>query len=68
MANEKYLDKIVPVLIEGYSEKDKNLLMGYTDTMKLVNVKAPIEDIGSIINVKITSAKSWSLDGEKDSD
>ena len=66
-ANEKYLDKVVPVLIEGYSEKDKNLLMGYTDTMKLVNVKAPISDIGKIINVKITSAKSWSLDGEKDS-
>ena len=65
--NEKYLNKVVPVLIEGYSEKDKNLLMGYTDTMKLVNVKAPISDIGKIINVKITSAKSWSLDGEKDS-
>ena len=39
-------------------------LMGYTDTMKLVNVKASEEYIGKIVNVKITSVKTWSLDGE----
>lgn len=63
-ANDRYLNKIVPVLIEGTSEKDGTMLMGYTDTMKLVNVKAPKEYIGKIINVKIKEIKTWSMDGE----
>jgi tRNA-2-methylthio-N6-dimethylallyladenosine synthase len=64
--NLKYLNKVVPVLIQGISEKDNTKVMGYTDTMKLVNVMAPQSDIGKIINVKITEAKSFSLDGIKD--
>ena len=32
--------------------------------MKLVNVSAPKDTIGKIIKVKITEAKSFSLDGE----
>ena len=63
-ANNQYLNKIVPVLIEGTSEKDESMLMGYTDTMKLVNVKADKKYIGKIINVKITEIKTWSMDGE----
>jgi len=63
-ANDKYINKIVPVLIEGKSEKDENMLMGYTDTMKLVNVKADKKYIGKIINVKIKEIKTWSMDGE----
>ena len=63
-ANLKYQDKIVPVLLEGVSEKNSDYLMGYTDTMKLVNVKAPKDLIGNIVNVKITSVKTWSMDGE----
>lgn len=63
-ANKKYQDQVVKVLIEGISEKDKTKVMGYTETMKLVNVKAPLETIGSIIDVKITDIKTWSLDGE----
>ena len=59
------LNALVPVLIEGPSDKNDELYSGYTDTMKLVNVKCDKEDIGSIINVKITDAKTWSLDGEK---
>ena len=62
--NDTYLGKIVPVLLEGKSEKDENYLMGYTDTMKLVNVKAPKEYIGKIVDVKITEIKTWSMDGE----
>ena len=63
-ANDRYLGKIVPVLIEGKSEKDKTMLMGYTDTMKLVNVEGNEENIGKIINVKIKEVKTWSMDGE----
>ena len=51
--------------MEGPSLKGDNLYCGYTDTMKLVNVKCDKEDLGKIINVKIKEAKSWSLNGEK---
>lgn len=62
--NKKYIDKVVPVLIEGYSTKDKDTLMGYSDTMKLVNVTSSPDNIGKIVNVKINSVKTWSMDGE----
>ena len=62
-ANQRYLNKIVPVLIEGESEKG-NMLMGYTDTMKLVNVLGDKSNIGKIVNVEITSVKTWSMDGK----
>ncbi len=62
-ANKKYLDKTVKVLIEGPSEKDPNKVFGYTETMKLVNVENAKDKIGEIVDVKITDAKSFSLDG-----
>jgi tRNA-2-methylthio-N6-dimethylallyladenosine synthase len=63
MANQKYLDKIVQVLLEDHSEKEGKL-MGYTDTMKLVNVKCDESYLGKIVNVKITDVKTWSMDGQ----
>ena len=62
-ANKKYLNKTVPVLIEGNSEKG-DMLMGYTDTMKLVNVEGEKEVIGKIVDVEITDVKTWSMDGK----
>ena len=62
--NQKYLGTIQKVLLIGYSEKDNNKLYGYTETNKLVNVKCEKNLIGQIIDVKITEAKSFSLDGE----
>lgn len=64
IANDHYLGKVVPVLLEGHSENNQDMLMGYTDTMKLVNVKGDPKDIGTIQNVKITDVKTWSMDGE----
>jgi len=61
--NKKYLNKEVFVLIEDYSEKC-GYLKGYTDTMKLVNVKADEKYLGEIVKGKITDVKTWSLDGE----
>ena len=63
LANKKYLGKVVPVLIEGNSEKG-DMLMGYTDTMKLVNVKGNKNYIGKIVDVEITDVKTWSMDGK----
>ena len=61
--NQKYLGKTVSVLIEDKSNKE-GYLMGYTDTMKLVNVKCDQKYLGKIVNVKITDIKTWSLTGE----
>ena len=61
--NEKLLNKTVKVLVEGPSDKN-DMLMGYTDTNKLVNLKGPKDIIGKIVDVKITGVKTWSLDGE----
>ena len=63
-SNERMLNTIQKVLVIGVSEKDSNKVSGYTDNMKIVNVAAPKDTIGQIINVKITDAKSFSLDGE----
>lgn len=62
--NQKLVGKIVEVLILGESEKDKTKVYGYTDTMKLVNVKGDKSLIGKIVKVQINEAKSFSLDGE----
>jgi len=61
--NESYEGKIVKVLIEGKSDKE-GIMMGYTDTMKLVNVEADESLIGQIVDVKIIEAKTWSLNGK----
>ena len=63
-SNERMLNTIQKVLVISVSEKDSNKVCGYTENMKLVNVAAPKDTIGQIINVKITDAKSFSLDGE----
>lgn len=62
--NERFLGKNVKVLIEGYSKKENDILMGYTEHNKLVNVKGDKKYIGQIVNCLITKAKTWSLDGE----
>lgn len=62
--NKKLLERVVPVLVEGNSEK-KDMYYGYTDTNKLINFTAKREvEVGEIVKVKVTQAKTWSLDGE----
>ena len=61
--NEKLVGKTVSVLVEGISDK-KNEYFGYSDTNKLVNFTGDDVELGSIIPVEITEAKTWSLDGK----
>lgn len=63
-SNQKLVGKIVDVLVNGISEKDNTKVYGYTETMKLVNIVGGNDLIGKIVPVKITDAKSFSLDGE----
>ncbi|GAB3795003.1 tRNA (N6-isopentenyl adenosine(37)-C2)-methylthiotransferase MiaB [Virgibacillus kimchii] len=60
---KKYDKQIVKVLVEGESKKDPDVLAGYTEKNKLVNFKGPKSAIGKIVEVEITEAKTWSLDG-----
>ena len=64
MNNKKYVDKVEKVLVEGINEKDSSKLFGYTETMKLVNFEGSQDLIGKIVDVQITDAKSFSLDGK----
>ena len=62
--NKKLEGKKVKVLVEGISDK-KNMYYGYSETNKLINFECD-RDIycGDIVEVEITSAKTWSLDGK----
>ena len=63
--NKKLEGKTVTVLVEGLSEKKKDMYYGYSDTNKLINFTSNREvQVGEIVAVKIISAKTWSLDGE----
>ena len=64
--NKKLIGKIVPVLVEGKNTNGKDGLYGYTDTNKLINFNGDESLTGKIILVKVTDAKTWSLDGEID--
>jgi tRNA-2-methylthio-N6-dimethylallyladenosine synthase len=62
---QKYVGKIVPVLVEGASKKDEGMLTGYSDTNKLINFKGDPKHVGKIVNVKITESHTFSLLGEE---
>lgn len=62
--NKKLVGKEVEVLVEGISEK-KHMYYGYTDTNKLINFSSKKElTPGDLVMVKVSEAKTWSLDGE----
>ncbi len=63
--NEKYLNTIQKLLIEGKSKNNEKMLEGRTNTNKVV-IFDPNEEnkIGDIVSVKITEAHKWYLKGE----
>jgi len=63
--NEEYRGKVVEVLVEGKSKTDETVLTGRTRQNKLVNFTGGTMDmIGTLVNVKITDPKTFSLQGE----
>jgi len=61
--NKKLEGEKMKVLVEGVSEK-KNMYYGYSESNKLINFESSKEiKCGDIVDVLITSAKTWSLDG-----
>lgn len=63
--NKEYENLEVEVLVEGESKNDSDKLMGRTRTGKLVNFSGNKDNIGKLVNVKITKAQSFSLVGEE---
>ena len=64
--NKKLEGETLQVLVEGISSK-KGMYYGYSETNKLINFSSDKDlEIGSIVPVKITASKTWSLDGELD--
>lgn len=61
--NKRFENKIVKVLVEGYSKTNNEVLSGHTENNKLVNLTGDESVIGKIVDVKITKAKTWSLEG-----
>lgn len=62
--NKKYIDKIVPVLVNSVSKTNKDFLSGTMENNKTVNFKGNKSLIGNIVNVKITEDKLYSFIGE----
>lgn len=62
--NDTYLGSMQPVLVEGPSKTDETILAGRTEGGKVVNFPGSTHLTGTIVNVKITQTKTWSLTGE----
>lgn len=63
--NEKYLNTVQKLLIEGTSKNNNDMFEGRTDTNKVVIFKPNKENkIGDIVTVKILEAHKWYLKGE----
>ncbi len=62
--NKVYQDRIEKILVDGVSKNNKLMLTGRTDGFKLVNFTGKKDMIGSLVDVRITDAKTFSLLGE----
>lgn len=62
--NDSLVGKVFPVLVEGPSEKNSELLSGYTEHNKLVHFKGDKSLIGEIVNIKIKESRLYYLNGE----
>nr|WP_265443824.1 tRNA (N6-isopentenyl adenosine(37)-C2)-methylthiotransferase MiaB [Acetivibrio straminisolvens] len=61
--NDMFLGKVVEVLVEGVSKTNDEILTGRTRGNKVVNFKGDSTLIGQLVNVKIDTVKTWSLEG-----
>jgi tRNA-2-methylthio-N6-dimethylallyladenosine synthase len=61
---DRYLNKIVDVLVEGRSSRSTLDFTGHTRCHKVVNFYSSEEVLGKIVKIKITDVKPHSLYGE----
>ena len=64
-SNEKFIGKVLNVLIESKTEKEgKTILNSRADNNKIVHFEDSTKNVGDFVNVKITKAQTWCLYGE----
>jgi tRNA-2-methylthio-N6-dimethylallyladenosine synthase len=62
--NQKLVDKIFSVLVEGVSKSNSDMLSGKTTSNKSIIFHGTSDLIGEIIPVKIESAQTWTILGK----
>jgi tRNA-2-methylthio-N6-dimethylallyladenosine synthase len=61
---QRYLNKVLKVLVEGESSRTNMGLTGHSTCHKVVNFEGPQNLLGKIVDVKVTQIKANSLFGE----
>ena len=62
--NKGYIGSVQQVLAESESKTDEKMISGRTNGGKIVHFEADKSVIGKMVDVKITSVKTWFLRGE----
>ena len=63
--HERFLGEVVKVLVDGPSKNNPEFMTGYSEHRKVVNFKPINANVGDIVKVKITEAKTWFMNGEQ---
>ena len=63
--HERFVGKVVKVLVDGESKNGEGMMCGYSEHNKLTHFAANDPAlVGQIVNVKVTEAKTWFMIGE----
>src|SRR5699024_6977051 len=63
--NQSLINKDKKVLIDGISKNDSKILIGRTESSKLVHLKGKKDLISKIVNVRINDANTFTLKGQQ---
>ena len=64
-ANEQYTGRELEILADGFAPRGTGKIQGRTMTDKVVIIEGNESDFGRLINVRVTRASHWSLEGER---
>jgi len=62
--NERFVGRVLRVLAEEPSKNDPSFLTGRADSPRPIHFKGECDIIGKFVNVKITKAETFSMNGE----
>lgn len=64
-SNEKFVGRVLEVLVESYEEKDDTIILaGRAENNKIVHFEGNKNLVGEFVDVKATSASTWHMRGE----